>query len=455
MSDPNYTDHARFSPSGSKKWMSCPGSMAMESVIPIRVSSYADDGTACHWVAAKCLTEHYPASKWTGKDIPVHGTHEEERFVEFTAEMAEMTQEYVDAVRFQCIGNDYWIEQRVEFSPYIEIPDQFGTVDAAIVVVKDRELQCHDAKFGHRPVEVTDNSQLKIYALGMYDKLSISHDIETIRLFIHQPQVRKGASEWVISVVDLVKWAEEVLKPAAHRVLEADRSHDDLSSPEEFGAWEQKYLNPNPNDQECAFCRAMATCPSAQRKMIETMDASFDVVAETTEPARNFLPPPGPKFDTIMAATAFMEDFIKAARAQMEGHLLNGGESTLFGLELGRQGHRKWEDVDAAERMIREQFRIPIEKAYNMKLISPTQAERLAPQQKPKKRKSKYNPAEVSEPPVIGPRQWVELQKMVVRNPAKPTVRLKSEIKVPFDPKALAPSDDEFDVVSEDDDSIA
>ena len=50
-----------------------------------------------------------------------------------------------------------------------------------------------------------------------------------------------------------------------------------------------------------------------------------------------------------MEAVGFVEDWCKAVRAETERRLLNREEVPGFGLELGRQGPRKWTDKEAVE----------------------------------------------------------------------------------------------------------
>lgn len=164
--------HAKLSPSGSKRWFACPGSLVLEAPIPNKSNSYSDDGTAMHDIAARCLTEHWPATKYIGTDVPVHRGGEPERFVTFDDSMAELVQGYVDCVRVFGIGNTQMIEQRVDFSSFVEIPDQFGTADAIIVDDRAGEMILVDLKTGHTPVLVEENSQLMLYALGALQMLA-------------------------------------------------------------------------------------------------------------------------------------------------------------------------------------------------------------------------------------------------------------------------------------------
>ena len=172
------TEHAKLSPSGSKRWFACPGSLVLEAPIPNKSSTYSDDGTAMHHVAALCLTEHWRASKYVGQDIPVNSRHEEPRFVEFTDEMAELVQGYVDTVRKIGIGHRMLVETRVDFSEFVQIEDQFGTADCIIVDLEQGELGVYDLKTGHTPVTVPGNTQAMFYALGALRYL-MDEDIAT------------------------------------------------------------------------------------------------------------------------------------------------------------------------------------------------------------------------------------------------------------------------------------
>jgi hypothetical protein len=165
--------HARLSPSGSKKWFACPGSLTLEESIPNGASSYSDAGTAMHDIAARCLTEHRRATHYVGEYVVVSLPHEiEQRKVEFDADMAELVQGYVDAMRFQAIGaTAHWVEQRVNFSEFCGVPNQFGTADFIVLDEREGVVSVSDLKTGYTPVDVRKNTQLMIYALGALAKL--------------------------------------------------------------------------------------------------------------------------------------------------------------------------------------------------------------------------------------------------------------------------------------------
>lgn len=169
--------HARLSPSGAKGWFACAGRLAMEDAYPNLPNVHSDEGTACHAVAAWCLTEHYRASHRIGQWITVsHPDEEIERKVCFTEEMADWTQSYVDHVRYTAIGCDrLLVEQRLPFGKFVATEDCFGTTDAAILDYGRGEIVIEDAKFGYVEVDVHRNKQLMIYALAMLGALYEEH----------------------------------------------------------------------------------------------------------------------------------------------------------------------------------------------------------------------------------------------------------------------------------------
>lgn len=163
--------HARLSPSGAKGWFACPGKLTMEAPFPNKSNDYSDDGTAMHDVAAQCLVDHKRASAFIGSWIIVSRADEPKRKVQFDEDMADLTQGYVDYVRQLAIGHELHVEQRVSFSKFVGVPNQFGTADAVIVNWEQSEICVYDLKTGHKFVDVTANQQLEIYALAMLGEL--------------------------------------------------------------------------------------------------------------------------------------------------------------------------------------------------------------------------------------------------------------------------------------------
>jgi len=207
--------HARLSPSSSKRWFPCPGSIPLSDGKGSDPSEYSDAGTATHTVAANVLGEGFgDAHAYVGELITVSLPREPLRGVMFTEEMAATVEGYVAAVREIVdgleLGVDWFIEQRVEFTRYVvpedelegldEADHQFGTAD--LLAFRGDEMIVVDLKTGFKYVEVENNTQELFYALGAYDEHSLMRDIKTVRLMVYQP-AHGGMHEWVLPVGDL------------------------------------------------------------------------------------------------------------------------------------------------------------------------------------------------------------------------------------------------------------
>jgi len=443
--------HARLSPSGSHRWLSCAGSIVLESQFPNESNEWSDSGTAMHTIASVCLTSpedrhRVDATYFIGSKVSINDESEPLREVLFTQEMAETVNGYIDTIRALTVGCELHVEQRVEFSEYVGVPDQFGTMDAQWLdpfANGTHELCICDLKTGFRFVPIEGNTQLMLYALGCLARYDLTHDIRSIRLMIYQPQ-HGGMREHVITIEELLAFAA-VAKAAAQAVEGAtaewqvmQKFPEDATGRLSQSEWERIYLNPDPNEDDCAFCRAMSTCPAKRAKFERIAGVGFDVIAEgdyvwdmqteTTE-----------KLSTAMKAVGELEDLCKAIRAEVERRLLLGMPVTDFGLELGREGARNWRDPAAAALYLHKTMRLPIEKVYDMKLISPTTAETLAGYKQGKK---------VAKPktvPIISERQWKGMQANIVRSKPVPSVKPASQIKIPYSP--TGPDDSSFEAI--------
>ncbi len=248
--------------------------------------------------------------------------------------------------------------------------------------------------------------------------------IKTVRLGVYQPR-GEGHTEDVITLDQLEAFAE-TLREKAERVEDAKREYGVVP----IESWNRIYLNQAPNEEECSFCRAMPTCPSAQRTLQEFMMDGFDeiVAGETTPPADKLPEILNVRTDKLrldllnrlFKLAPFVEDMILAVRAEAERVLLQGEDLPDVGLAAGRKGNKKFDDLEAVEVMLNKQMRVPREHIYNFKLKSPTQLADLV------------KPTEEGAKPILGEKQWNKLAKRIVQSDGKPTVKLKKNIKTPY-----------------------
>ena len=147
--------HAFLSASASHRWLNCPPSAKLCESIPDQSSPYAQEGTDCHELCA------YLVEKTLGHDV----RDPTERLSFYNAEMQNCAEEYceyvlqqLEAAKQYCPDPMIFIEQRLDFSPWVE--NGFGTGDC--VILADKVLQIIDYKHGLGVlVSADDNPHLK------------------------------------------------------------------------------------------------------------------------------------------------------------------------------------------------------------------------------------------------------------------------------------------------------
>jgi hypothetical protein len=241
-----YAEHAYLSPSGSPRWMRCPGAPRAQQGYDSSSSVYAREGTAAHQLAALVLTSGREAAEWIGE------TMDEADWI-VSEEMATYVQEYADYV--DAFEGERAVEVAVDLSRWI--PKSFGTSDAAIIT--DDRLVVIDLKYGMGlRVEAEHNSQLMIYAVGMLHALDWLHAPSAVTLIIHQPRLG-SVSSWETSAESLYAWADGPLREAASACLKP---------------WAERI----PSEEACRWCRAKADCPELRAKVHAIIMADFDPV---------------------------------------------------------------------------------------------------------------------------------------------------------------------------------
>jgi len=374
--------HAILSPSGADRWVQCPGSVLLSDGLPDTSGPYAIDGTDHHELAALCLEQKRPASDYVGCAMQsgAIATEENCKYLD-EGYLTPLTEIYA-------VDGSLLVEERCSISHLTGEKDAFGTSDA-VVIKQDRELIVGDLKFG-RGVEVSPehNKQLQIYALAVIRKHELETEIDQARLIIFQPRVGNGApQEWVIGLPALLVFAEEV-KRAATPILKALPKYrvDKIN-----------VLPLNPSEKACRFCKVKGTCPALQNFVDATMAEGFEAEVGGLSGASVV---DGVRLGKAMDAVDLMEIWIKGVQATVEIELLAGrpviGADGPYKLVTGKMGNRKWSDESEAEEMLTERFRMKIEDAYKMTVISPSAAEKLLAKEHP--------------------RRWVQLEKLVTQS---------------------------------------
>lgn len=405
--------HSKFSASAADRWMSCPGSMVLSTSLDDSSSRYAAWGTVCHDLAARHLSDGDHPSGHLGRLFEQDG-----HTIEVDDEMVEVVCHYADIVR-QYQGDDgvIMVEQRVNYSNYLAVQQEEAWGTADVIIARGDELVVIDLKTG-MGVEVSAerNAQMSLYALGA---LQAYHGVVTnftrVRMVIIQPRVRKAPSEWDCHVSELEQWAEQA-REAASRCRIAHSTKQDET-------WHEVFLSPG--EKQCRWCKAKATCPALRMEVCETVGMGRPATPEEFADEEPLLES-GDWLPMCLSKVDLIEDWCKAVRAEAERRLLAGDPVEGFKLVQGKRGSRQWSDAQAAEEAMRA-MRLTVEQMYDMKLISPTTAEKLAKSGE------------------IGPRRWPKLQELITQSEGKPHVAPVSD---PRPALVMTPVVDDFDTLA-------
>lgn len=169
--------------------------------------------------------------------------------------------EQVEAAKKTCADPVVLIEQRVDFSRWVE--QEFGTADC--IIIADGTLRIIDYKHGLGVlVSAEDNPQMKCYALGALELFDDIYDIDNVSMTIYQPR-RQNISTYELSKEDLYAWADEVLKPTAELAFAGDGNFL-------CGEW-------------CGFCKAKHECRarSEANLLLAQHDFKLPPLLEDTE----------------------------------------------------------------------------------------------------------------------------------------------------------------------------
>lgn len=209
-------NHALLAASHAERWINCPPSARLEEAWdeehPSETSIYAEEGTLAHELAEARLIEWAFGANMSEKLDKIQFSqlyhHEMESYVQDYLD--HVIETFLDA-KNTTKGAKIFIEKTLNFSHIV--PEGFGTGDACIVA--DNVLHIIDLKYGKGVrVDAKNNPQLMLYAVGALREFDLAFDISEVCLHIVQPRL-SHTSVWSISVKDLAKWTEEVVKPVA------------------------------------------------------------------------------------------------------------------------------------------------------------------------------------------------------------------------------------------------
>jgi hypothetical protein len=455
--------HAVISPSAAEMWSGCPGSVAFATALGLEDTSSdaANEGTAAHFLAAECLVREKNAEDYTGQVIALledRDGNTSEVFYQYPGvgsnfkviatfdvdtEMAAYVQEYVDNIR-QRVADlkdsgaevELRVEQRIDLSEVLGIPESYGTSDVVIISTRSNgtiDIEVDDLKYGMGNVvyaskeDGSPNKQLLLYAAGVYVEQEMFGDIKLIALGIHQPR----RSHFDRAIIE----PETLTSTVAGLRVAAQRAHELIGKKADDP---ELLIQLFPSESACKWCRAKAVCPKLADHVASSLSMSFDDLTaqapqdnkqakETAlEMVKELIPEDAAEhLAQARKATTLVRMWCDAVEGTTQTVLVQGGNVPGWKLVPGKKGNKAWGDETEAENTLKA-MRVKKDDMYNLKLISPTQAEKLHKEG------------------TIGDRQWPKLQGLITQSEGKPTVVPESDPREPINKQASAESFDDL-----------
>ena len=389
----SHSQHARLSPSDSKRWSQCTAAIAFQEANAHRVrkdegGAYADWGTEAHEWSAKVLLDQI-----TRDAVPT--------------EFREVVDPYVD----HCLAT---VPQCASYEVEVQVPlffqeEQSGTCDFA-VVTEDR-IVIRDLKAGAGVLVTSDsNSQLAIYAYSLvklYEDLYVFGPDTIVDIHAFQPRHREGAAQphWEITLADLATFCKDIEYRAIQARTGAERVREKIGapghdvSPEEIleAAPMVRFHAEDGDGGSCRWCKCKAFCPKRLSAALGDLDtphlSAEDMLAAMPDLSKEETKLPTEERVTLTAErlglSALGDDylvtlyrrskaitkFLDDVEEYLEGRLLDGEEVPNCKLVEGRSGNRAWVNEESADLYLKQKLKM--EERYSMKLKSPTQIESL------------------------------------------------------------------------------
>jgi hypothetical protein len=336
-------------------------------------NSYANQGTAAHFLAAECLQEglHEVPDFFMDRNIAItYGVAgwrtTESAMVESSFLVDEDLVTHVNLylatiLAYKGDTGALFVEQELDISGITGEEGACGTADA--IIIREGNLQIHDLKYGMTPVDAEFNTQLIIYALAALDFYGAVYEIDSVTLVIHQPRLNSFPF-FNISLEQLELFRYDIKKSAEHATIALTRNLDSKE-----GGTLEGYLQPGDHCRK-GYCKARHSCPALAKFSLDRVEESQVLGATTGESDLNLL-------GYYASYVPMIEDWAKEVMKRLNEEALSGKSIPGFKVVEGRKGNREWLNVEEVEKLLKE-MKIPQAVIYETKIKSPTQLTREA-----------------------------------------------------------------------------
>lgn len=209
--------HAILAPSAASRWLTCSKSARLEETRGEGKSSvYADEGSFAHALGEIYIRQMFAMK---GYELMYAEIQESEWWeLYWNSELDGHCHDYAEYVaekfnEIKAIDKKAKLILEAELDLTRYIPEGFGHLDVGII--SNERAAIIDLKYGKGvAVDVVDNKQLLIYALGLLDRFEgiyLPYEIET---HVFQPRIDNTDFD-TITVEGLYEWAKQDLIPGA------------------------------------------------------------------------------------------------------------------------------------------------------------------------------------------------------------------------------------------------
>lgn len=426
--------HANLSPSSAKRWTSCTASPVAQEPYPNETSAASRPGTCGHQMAAECLVSDTDAAAYFGRTMEfwtLNGKGGESWANETPAgarvlhthvvdrPLVEMVQSYVNFVRNlrDTLGAQMIVEQQVPIGHVTGEEGATGTSDCILLTYD--EIICIDLKLGRGKVKAYDELEPETYDLLTGDAIP-----PKLRMNLQASLYIAGAIERYGLLGDFTRCRAIIVQPALASVSEYGCSIDELNGLLDWLRERAEVTRKNPefvpSSDNCFFCRARFDCHARNKVAIETaLDGFEDIQTACVKPITLYKL--GDLYEKVELIRQWCNDVeAKALRELMLGNKVVRSDGTKFVLKKGRSKNKEWNDTQTVERLLKS-WRVRGKDMYVTKVISPSQAEKIAETTKGKHR-DKTLPK-----PIIGKQHWKELQQHIMQEDGPPVIALETD----------------------------
>lgn len=362
------TKHSIVGASKARRWLNCPGSVALCKDAPEQETSfYAAEGQAAHSLAEKVMNDTKAGVSVDKMYSKYHGDNiesEDGREFRINDEMWEAVMVYRDAIledvnKYEADFKDLDIEKSFTLDKLWD--EAYGTSDAVLFVAMDR-LIVYDFKYGKgNMVDAEDNEQLLFYALGAfgtYEEID-AYDLTHVELVIVQP---RGYSDAVKRAVYPITKLKEFRDRCANAFYVIKNEKNKLGNTLKAGDW-------------CKYCTAKPTCPEFRRVPAR----AADVFKGLADMENNVIQPPAPNTLTpeqiakVLANASVFSLWVSSVREYAESIAKQGTSVPGYKL-IQKKGNLSWIDETKAVKAYKSEFG---DEMFKKSLITPTQFKKL------------------------------------------------------------------------------